>query len=113
MKKPVVSGRWSVVSCFVRAGDPPAEPGAKWPTPWIYACRVVGRHRHHRHPDGAVASRRAKREGNRAAKHLPQQHAEYRVAMRDYETSRRELPGYANAIAKTQNAARDWRLGRS
>jgi prepilin-type N-terminal cleavage/methylation domain-containing protein len=28
------------------------------------------------------------------------------VAMRDYETSRRELPGYANAIAKTQNATR-------
>jgi prepilin-type N-terminal cleavage/methylation domain-containing protein len=28
------------------------------------------------------------------------------VAMRDYETSRRELPGYANAIAKSQNGPR-------
>jgi prepilin-type N-terminal cleavage/methylation domain-containing protein len=28
------------------------------------------------------------------------------LAMRDYETSKRELPGYANAIAKTQNGQR-------
>ena len=28
------------------------------------------------------------------------------LAMRDYETSRRELPGYANGIAKTQNSIR-------
>ena len=28
------------------------------------------------------------------------------LAMCDYETSKRELPGYANAIAKTQNSQR-------